>query len=127
AWSADPSRYVLFWYRPDATGVVDPVFGRDLAFHLAAMPVLDAAASWLLALAVVIAAAALVVTPLERAGRFRALSGAAALMGLALAVQAVLYRYHRLSEAHPLFSGVGYVDDRVRLPGLWIVAGALVA
>jgi uncharacterized membrane protein (UPF0182 family) len=130
----------LFWYAPRATGgVVDPIFGKPLAFFLFTLPVWQLLADWLLTLTAIICVLAvffLFITGGTRAlgGRrdsyltspWRGLSIAFAFLLLALAMLVYFGRYERLFEDHTIFGGVTYTDAHVMLTGLLVVCAALV-
>ncbi len=130
----------LFWYAPRATGgVVDPIFGKPLAFFLFTLPVWQLLAGWLLTLTAIICVLAvffLFITGGTRAlgGRrdsyltspWRGLSIAFAFLLLALAMLVYFGRYERLFEDHTIFGGVTYTDAHVMLTGLLVVCAALV-
>ena len=126
AYSVDWSRYALFLFRPGAAGRTDPILGRDLTFYLFEIPTYDALAAWFLAISVVVLIAGGVIAPLDRTQRFRGLSIGLSVVLLALAIQTELGRYHLLYQGGALFSGVRYVHDSAILPGLRILAIALV-
>ena len=134
------TRFALYWYQGGlpATPTVDPIFGRDLAFYLFALPVWQLMAGWLTTLAVVICAGAMfftVVTSGNRllarhtpvgSGPLRGLSVALAALLLTLAAQVYLGRFQRILTDHTIFSGVTYTDDHVAIPGMLAVSIALV-
>ena len=126
AYSVDWSRYALFLNRPGATGQLDPILGQDLNFYLFAVPTYDALSAWFLAISIVVLIAGGVAASLDRSQRFRGLSIGLALVLLALAIQTDLGRFHLLYRDNGLFSGVSYVHDSAILPGLRILAIALV-
>ena len=131
----------LYWHAPAAVGVgamADPIFGRPLAFYLFTLPVWQMLGTWLTTVALVILAAAVLVllltnadNPLmlsgmrERRAGYRGVSFALALLMLVAAARFVLARYDRLFQDHTVFSGVGYTEAHVVIPGYLIVAIAL--
>src|SRR4029077_7203591 len=129
----------LFWYAPRATGgVVDPIFGKPLAFFLFTLPVWQLLAGWLLTLTVILCVLAiffLFITGGTRAlgkrrdsyltSPWRGLSVAFAFLLLALAMLVYFGRYERLFEDHTIFGGVTYTDAHVMLTGLLVVCAAL--
>ena len=146
--SGDWQRFALWLNRPP-TGDSDPVFGRSLGFYLFTLPVAEALSSWLLTLAWVVLLAAGVYAVLgllptgrdireavaargsllsqaARAAVYSAVSTALAVLLLALALRAYLSRYEYLFDDHQIFSGVTYTEDHYLLPGLFVVAVALV-
>jgi uncharacterized protein len=130
----------LFWYAPhNATGFVDPVFGKPLNFFLFTLPGWQLLVGWLLTLAVmtcVLAIFFILITRGTRAfgGRGRSyvtlpwhgLSMTFAFLLLVLAVRAYLDRFELLFDGHTIFTGVTYTDAHVTLTGMLIVCAALV-
>src|ERR1700679_3596674 len=49
----------LFWYAPGAAGVVDPIFGKPLNFYLFKLPAWQLISGWLLTLALITSALAI--------------------------------------------------------------------
>src|SRR5438270_407895 len=146
--SGDWQRFALWLNRPP-TGDADPVFGKSLGFYLFTLPVAETLSSWLLTMAWVVLLGAGVYavlgllptgkdfrkaveergTLLSAAARgavYSALSTALALLLIALALRAYLARYEYLFDDHQIFSGVTYTEDHYLLPGLSVVAAALV-
>jgi uncharacterized protein len=130
----------LFWYAPAAAGsVVDPIFGEPLNFFLFTLPALELVSGWLLTLAIISCALAVVFILITGgagalAGRrslltvpWRGLSTTLALVLLILAVRVYLDRYDLLFEDHTVFGGVTYTDAHVTLLGLLLVSIALIA
>ena len=129
----------LFWYAPHASGtVVDPIFGKPLNFFLFTLPAWQLIVQWLLVLAFVslfVAILFLVLTSATRAlnkeslrygpSPFRGLSTAVAFLLAVLAVNVCLSRYDTLLDHHTIFDGVTYTDAHISIPGLLIVAAAL--
>jgi uncharacterized membrane protein (UPF0182 family) len=130
----------LFWYAPRPTGgVVDPIFGKLLAFFLFTLPAWQLLAGWVITLTAIICVLAvffIFITGGTRAlgGRrdsyatspWRGLSIAFAFLLLALAMLVYVGRYERLFEDHTIFGGVTYTDAHVMLTGLLVVCAALV-
>jgi uncharacterized membrane protein (UPF0182 family) len=130
----------LFWYAPhNATGFVDPVFGKPLNFFLFTLPGWQLLVGWLLTLAVVTCVLAvffILITGGTRAfaGRSRGyatlpwhgLSITFAFLLLALAMHVYLARFERLFDEHSIFTGITYTDAHVTLTGMLIVCVALV-
>ncbi len=133
----------LYLHAPAAAGeaaLADPIFGRPLAFYLFTLPVWQLLGTWLTTVALIILAAAVLVllltnadNPLvfagvhERRAGYRGVSFALALLMLVAAARFVLARYDRLFQDHTVFSGVGYTEAHVIIPGFLLVAVALVA
>ncbi len=130
----------LFWYAPRTAGsVVDPIFGKPLNFFLFALPAWQVILGWLLTLAVIICALAVVfilITGGARAlaGRlsrhvtlpWRGLSITFGFLLLILAMRVYISRFERLLDDHTIFGGVTYTDGHVTLTGLLVVCAALV-
>ena len=128
----------LFWYAPESAGVVDPIFGKPLNFFLFTLPAWQLIASWLLTLAVITCALAVLfvfisggASVLARRRSFvtlpwRGFSITFAFLLLVLAMLAYLGRFERLFEDHTIFGGVSYTDAHVTLTGMLIVCVALV-
>ena len=131
--------FALFWYAPHASGpVTDPIFGKPLNFFLFTLPAWNLIDNWLLVLAFAALFAALillVVTSTSRAlnrqsvrygpSPFRGLSAAVALLLAVLAMNVFVSRYATLLEHHTVFDGANYTDAHISLPGLVVVALAL--
>jgi uncharacterized membrane protein (UPF0182 family) len=130
----------LFWYAPRAAGsVVDPIFGKPLNFFLFALPAWQLIAGWLLTLAVVTCALAVVFILITGGTRvltgrlsrsvvlpWRGLSITLAFLLLILAMRVYLGRFERLLDDHTIFGGVTYTDAHVTLTGMLVVCAALV-
>ncbi len=128
----------LFWYAPQSTGAVDPIFGKPLNFFLFTLPAWQLIAGWLLTLAVITCALAVLfifisggASVLARRRSFvtlpwRGFSITFAFLLLILAVLAYLGRFERLFEDHTIFGGVSYTDAHVTLTGMLVVCVALV-
>ncbi|MGA8344139.1 MAG: UPF0182 family protein, partial [Candidatus Sulfotelmatobacter sp.] len=130
----------LFWYAPRTAGsVVDPIFGKPLNFFLFALPAWQVILGWLLTLAVIICALAVVfilITGGARAlaGRlsrhvtlpWRGLSITFGFLLLILAMRVYISRFERLLDDHTIFGGVTYTEGHVTLTGLLVVCAALV-
>jgi uncharacterized membrane protein (UPF0182 family) len=128
----------LFWYAPQSTGAVDPIFGKPLNFFLFTLPAWQLIAGWLLTLAVITCALAVLfifisggASVLARRRSFvtlpwRGFSITFAFLLLVLAMMAYLGRLERLFEDHTIFGGVSYTDAHVTLTGMLVVCVALV-
>jgi uncharacterized membrane protein (UPF0182 family) len=146
--SGDWQKFALWLNRPP-TGDNDPVFGRHLGFYLFTLPVAEILSSWLLTLAWVVllgagvyavlgllptgrdireavAARGSLLSQAARGAVYAAVSTALAVLLLALALRAYLARFEYLFDDHQIFSGVTYTEDHYLLPGLSVVAVALV-
>jgi uncharacterized membrane protein (UPF0182 family) len=134
------TRFALYWYRgsPGAAPRVDPIFGRDVGFYLFTFPVWQLVIGWLTTVAIIIAAAAVFFAVVSSGSRLltrhnpagspplRGVSMALAAVLLMFAAQVYLGRFERILDDHTIFSGVGYTDDHVTLPGMLAVSAALV-
>ncbi len=137
---ADWSKFALYWYQRNSGGVVDPVFGRPLAFYLFALPVWQSIAGWLLMLSILVCAVAVVfvlisggaqlverrfdhTTPLP----WRAFSIALAFLLLVVALRVYIGRFELLLSDHTVFGGVTYTDAHVTITGMLMVCLALIA
>jgi uncharacterized membrane protein (UPF0182 family) len=141
---ADWQTLALYWYGapaqlPASSQIVDPIFGRPLAFYLFTLPAWQLVSGWLLTIAVMVAGVAVFFIVIAGGTRLlgrRSDSGVAAWRGLSIAAAAVLLvfavkvylaRYERLFEDHTIFAGVTYTEAHVTLTGMLIVSGALAA
>ncbi len=129
----------LFWYGRQASGtIVDPIFGKPLGFFLFTLPAWELINHWLLLIAaacVVVAILMLVLTSATRAlnreslrygpSPFRGLSTAVALLLAVLAMNVFVSRYASVLDHHTIFDGVSYTDAHISIPGLLVVALAL--
>ena len=139
--AGDWPTFALFLYAPRGGGQpTDPIFGRSLNFFLFSLPAWQLLLDWLLTLAILTCAMAilfLVLTASSRAltkSRFpaeispwRGLSFAAGLLLLVLAGKTYLDRFARLLDHHTIFDGVTYTDAHVTLAGSLLVCLALLA
>jgi uncharacterized membrane protein (UPF0182 family) len=130
----------LYQYAPAPAGLFatpEPILGRPVPFYLFTLPVLHLASGWLTTVAVVVllgAVAAFVLSgeasrtmlglPSGRVG-YRDVSFALGLLLLVLAGRVYLSRFDRLFDDHTIFSGVGYTEASIVIPGLVWVAAAL--
>ena len=136
----------LYWYASDGAALVhDPIFNRPLTFYLFTLPAWQIVTGWLMTLAIVVCAMAIlfiVVTGGTRVlgrvltrgrnndaltGPWRGLSIAFAAFLLTLAARVYLGRFENLLEDHTIFAGVTYTEAHVTLTGMLVVAVALVA
>jgi uncharacterized membrane protein (UPF0182 family) len=128
----------LFWYAPGTAGVVDPIYGKPLNFFLFTLPAWQLLASWLLTLALIACALAVLfifisggtsVLARRRSAitlPWRGFSITFAFLLLVLAVLAYLGRFERMFEDHTIFGGVTYTDAHITLTGMLIVCVGLV-
>jgi uncharacterized protein len=133
----------LYWYGRGAavSPVVDPIFGRPVAFYLFSLPALDLISGWLTTLAVIACGIAIFFVVIgggmrvldhgrvqpASSGGLRGLSCAGAALLFALAVRVFLGRFDQLFSDATVFTGVTYTDAHITLTGLLIVALALAA
>src|SRR5579863_3098526 len=128
----------LFWCAPHSTGAVDPIFGKPLNFFLFTLPAWQLIANWLLTLAVITCALALLFIFISGGASvlarrrssvtlpWRGFSITFAFLLVVVAVLAYLGRFERLFEDHTIFGGVSYTDAPVTLTGMLVVCIALV-
>ena len=136
--SSEWPTFARWLYAPHGASVADPVLGRPLNFYLLTLPAWQLLAGWLTAMSVLVLALAIGLHVLHsrpqgenypfaemRNGRWGGVYGAAAFFLATLALHAWLARFGLLLEEHTIFSGVTYTDEHVELPGLMLVAFAL--
>jgi uncharacterized membrane protein (UPF0182 family) len=137
---ADWPLLALFWYAPHATGAIaDPIFGKPLNFFLFTLPAWQLVNGWLLTLAVVICAVAvlfLIITSgahslakrqiTYASSPWRGLSITITLLLLVLAMNVYVDRFQLSLEHHTIFDGITYTDAHITIHGLLIVCAALV-
>ena len=126
SFSSDWSTYAAFVNRTATPAISDPVFGRSLSFYLFTLPVLESAAGWLLGISVIGLIAAVVLSITDVTAVFKGVSLGVTLVLIAIAFQAYVSRYTLLFDENSLFSGVRYVDDKITIPGLSFLIGALI-
>jgi uncharacterized membrane protein (UPF0182 family) len=126
SFSSDWSTFALFVNRAATTSPPDPIFGRPLSFYLFTLPVLDSVAGWLLAISVIGLIAAIFLSITDMTGTFKGVSFALSLVLIAIAFQVYVSRYSLLTDDNALITGARYVDDKIVIPGLAFVIGALV-
>ena len=138
AMSSEWASFALWIYGPRTSGAADPVLGRPLNFYLLALPAWQLLAGWLTAMAIVVLAIAIALHVLRSRpqledfqfadmgqDRWRGVSAAVAFALVAFALRTWLSRFDLLLSEHTIFSGVAYTDAHVELPGLLLVAFAL--
>lgn len=136
------------WWNHSPTTEVDPIFGQQLGFYLFTLPVAQTLASWFLVLACLAVGGAGIYAVLsllpagrdfqesltspaspeastQRRAAYTIISLALALLLTALALRVYLSRFAYLFDDHQIFSGVTYTEDHHLLPGLVVVAMAL--
>jgi uncharacterized membrane protein (UPF0182 family) len=136
--SSEWPTFARWLHAPHGTSVADPVLGHSLNFYLLTLPAWQSLAGWLTAMSLIVLAIAAGLhivrnRPQLQDSRFidaqnaqwRGVYGAVALFLASLAVQAWLARFGLLLEDHTIFSGVTYTDAHVQMPGLILVAIAL--
>ena len=137
---ADWPRFALYWYQDHATaGALDPIFGRPLNFYLFTLPVWQFISGWLLMLAILACASAVLFVLIAGSNRlstsgfdrstplpWRTFSVAIAFLLLIVAARVYIGRFEQLLTDHTVFGGVTYTDAHVMLSGLLFVCIALV-
>jgi uncharacterized membrane protein (UPF0182 family) len=134
----------LYWQagseavRQAGQSLVDPIFGRPLAFYLFTLPAWQLISGWLMTLSVIVGAMAaffVMITGGTRILGGRRESNASAWRGLSVAFACVLFmlacrvylgRFEQLFEDHTIFAGVTYTEAHVTLTGLLVVSITLV-
>ena len=138
---AEWQTFALFWYAPHAyaaPAVSDPIFGKPLNFFLFTLPAWQVLDDWLLVIGFASVAVAILFLVLTSAARalnrqsvrygpspFQGLSTAVAFLLAVLAMNVFVSRYSLLLEHHTIFDGVTYTDAHIGLPGLVLLAAAL--
>ncbi len=142
--AGDWPTFALFLYAPHNAGQpTDPIFGRALSFFLFSLPAWQLLLDWLLTLAILVCAGAVLFLVLTAGSRaltksnqlsphrgispWRGLFSAAGVLLLVLAGKTYLDRFDRLFEHHTIFDGVTYTDAHVTLAGSLLVCLALLA
>lgn len=125
SFSSDWSTYAAFVNRTATPGIADPIFGRSLSFYLFTLPVIESVAGWFLGIAVIGLVAAIFLSITDVTAAFKGVSFALTLVLVAVALQAYISRFALLYDENTLFTGVRYVDDKITIPGLGFVIGAL--
>ncbi|MFC5862969.1 UPF0182 family protein [Acidicapsa dinghuensis] len=130
----------LWRYASARSGATDPIFGKPVEFYLFTLPAWHLILNWLLAMTILCAAMAallLMVTggvqAIERRRlrfadekpRWRTISIALAFLLLVAAVREYVGRFDLLFGLHTIFQGVTYTDVHVAIPGMTVVAAAL--
>ncbi len=126
------------YFNQIVAGPTDPIFQKPLSFYFFSLPFYDALSSWLVSLAFVVLAAALVYSFLtlpekvmKSASRtvsksaFAAVSVALAAFLIAFAWRVYISRYPYLWTDHQTFSGVTYTEANYLLPALLFISVAL--
>jgi uncharacterized membrane protein (UPF0182 family) len=134
-----PSFALFFSAERTASSLTDPIFGKPLAFYLFTLPAWERVDGWLLTLAVATCAIALLFLVITSSSRsiemrgitfstspWRGLSMALSFLLFVLAVTVFVSRYEKLLDHHTVFDGVNYTDAHVLMPGLLLIAAALV-
>ena len=130
----------LYLHAPAPAGIfaiADPILGRPVPFYLFTLPVLHLALGWLTTVSMAVLVAALAAFVLSgEAGRtmaglpggrvgYRDVSLALGVLLLVLAARVYLSRFDRLFDDHTVFSGAGYTEATIVIPGLLWVSAAL--
>jgi uncharacterized membrane protein (UPF0182 family) len=139
AMGAEWPTLALFWYAPATGALADPIFGLPLNFFLFTLPAWRLIAGWLLTLAVLTCAMAVVFLLITGGSRvlsrhgesyspmpWGGLSCTVAFLLLTVAMRVYLGRFDLLLEHHTIFDGVTYTDAHVMLTGKLVLAAALV-
>ena len=130
----------LYWYAPRASGsVIDPILGKPLNFYLFTLPAWQLIVGWLMTVAVITCAIAILLIFIAGgtrafAGRrtayapfsWRGLSITFAFVLLIGAMRVYLSRFEYLFDSHTIFAGVTYTDAHVTITGMLVVCAALV-
>jgi uncharacterized membrane protein (UPF0182 family) len=130
----------LFWYAPRVSGgVVDPILGKPLNFFLFTLPAWQLVSGWLLTLALMTCALAVLFILISGGASvlagglrrhvtlpWRGFSITFGVLLLILALRVYLGRFEQLFDDHTIFAGVTYTDAHVTLTGLLVVCAALV-
>ena len=138
---SDWPKFALYWYQPHPPGTLtDPIFGRSLGFYLFTLPVWQSIAGWLLMLAVLVCAVAVVFILISGGAQlvergfdrntrlpWRPISIAVAFLLLTIALRVYIGRLELLLEDHTVFGGVTYTDAHVIIGGMLVVCIALIA
>jgi uncharacterized membrane protein (UPF0182 family) len=123
---------------PSALAISDPIFGRPIGFYLFSLPAWQLLIGWLTTLAVVVWVASVFFAAVRSGARvitratidrmipLRGVSIASAAVLLAVAAQVYIGRFERLMTDHTIFAGVTYTDANVAIPGMLLVAAALI-
>ena len=133
--------FALYWYgrgtAAATAGIVDPIFGRSIAFYLFTLPAWQLLVGWLTTIAIVVCIAAVFFAVVSGGTRLLARTSTASAISLrgvsisfagvllAFAAQVYLGRFERLLTDHTIFAGVTYTDANVAIPGALLVVGAL--
>ena len=126
AFSGDWDTFALFLNRGAPGGALDPIFGRPLTFYFFTLPVMESLAGWFLTISFITVIVSGITAITDSTGKFRGVSIAVGVLLLAIAVETYVHRYSLILAGKNLITGIGYVEDRVVLPGLWFVIAALV-
>ena len=121
-------------------GVVDPLLRRDAGLYVFRLPLFDTLArlAFLVALAALVAQATLAASlgifndwgrldEATRAGATAVLGWNLAVLALAASAGYLLDRFHLLYAAHGTVWGPGFVDARLVMPSLWLMAAVALA
>ena len=138
---SDWPKFALYWFQPHPAGaVLDPIFARPVGFYLFSLPVWQSVSGWLLMIAVLVCAIAVVFVVISGGAQlieqhrfdhtaplpWRAISISAALLLLVVALRVYIGRIELLLEDHTVFGGVTYTDAHVQITGMFLVCIALV-
>jgi uncharacterized membrane protein (UPF0182 family) len=127
----------LKWLYGAPFGRSDPLFGLNLSFYIFSLPIYELVKDWaLLIIFLSFAIAAIIYSargsidfqqpgfPTLSSSSMRHLSGLLALFFIIKALDYFLQRYDLLTSNNGVVFGAAYTDVHLRLPLLWIMAGA---
>lgn len=130
--------FLLFFSGGNGEGK-DPIFGKPIGFYMFRWPVYQVVASWLtgitqwVLLASLVYGALVFVSHMQETQKAAAKRTAAVVCSFALGAVLLVYawrfslaRFSQMWRDHDIFSGVGYTQAHVLLPGLSLVAVTLV-
>lgn len=141
--SADWQTWVLY-LNQQPTPMIDPIFGNSLGFYLFTLPVFELVSSWLTSVAAILLIGAIFYSVLSGVpnqinldkkqqlfggfgqSAYAAISAALGILLFTIAGRVILSRYVYLWRDHDSFSGVTFTQDNYLLPGLMVLAVALV-
>ncbi len=136
--------FALFFHAPHSAGsvpgsITDPIFGKPLNFFLFTLPAWQVLNDWLLTIAFITVAVAVLFLFITSGARsiqtrrlsyapspWRGLSITVAFLLLVLAMKVYVDRFQLLLEHHTIFDGINYTDAHVSVYGMLLVAAALV-
>ena len=131
--------FALFAHAPSGVGLgalADPIFGRPVGFYLFTLPVWQLVITWLTTISLVVLVASVLSFLLsggllggtgfgavQSGGNgYRPISVGLAFTLAVMAGRVYVSRFERLFDDHTVFSGVGYTEAHILIPGLTLVA-----